>query len=262
MSERDWEEIARLDPHWMMTGDRRGQFWTMDDGDLFMTGEHEVGSTLSYAAQLGFLRRYENALDFGCGLGRHTRALSTRFSFCQGLDASKTMVAKARELNRTFPNCKFLVTSERSLSSFDDDTFDLVWSFGVFQCYSDTDVLMSCIKDCFRVLRPSGLFLFQMPDHMPELIANGRLRVIKRSLKRLGLRRRHLYWGLRRLGFDRIILYKRLGLWPEHEPHCVPQTQIANALIASAATILDVQVRPIAGLPDADRIFWVTKTLE
>src|SRR5438034_9687481 len=97
---RDWEELAELDPLWAVLSDpgRSGGRWPIDE--FFATGEGEVSGALDVAANLGRPQEFEQALDFGCGLGRLTRALAGRFRRCVGGDVSPRMIVRARERNR------------------------------------------------------------------------------------------------------------------------------------------------------------------
>ncbi|WP_373288585.1 class I SAM-dependent methyltransferase [Brucella endophytica] len=65
------------------------------------------------------LRSNERCLDFGCGVGRVTQALATKFHKAIGIDISPTMIAKAenyREKNGC-GNADFILTSSSDLLS-------------------------------------------------------------------------------------------------------------------------------------------------
>ena len=76
----EWDALARLDPLWAILSrpDRRGGGWSLDA--FFATGDDEVESVL--ARREAQPDRFGVALDFGCGVGRLARALSTRFERC------------------------------------------------------------------------------------------------------------------------------------------------------------------------------------
>ena len=88
---------------------------------------------MSHAERLSHPRRRESALDFGCGLGRLTRALSRRFESAIGLDLSETMVERARNLNAAVRGCEFRVNTWPDLRDFSEQSFDLVYSGRVLQ---------------------------------------------------------------------------------------------------------------------------------
>src|SRR5437763_12953662 len=104
---RDWEELGKLDPLWAVLtfSDKRFGRWTPEE--FFATGRVKIDSIMASAARLGFPCSRESVLDFGCGVGRLTRALSAYFGRCTGLDISDNMLAAARELNAALANCEF-----------------------------------------------------------------------------------------------------------------------------------------------------------
>src|SRR5262249_14322414 len=87
--EQDWTE---LDPYWAILTTSGKRFGRWDSDEFFATGPPEVEGLMNRAAQLGHPQQYRRALDFGCGLGRVTRALADRFEECVGVDISENMV--------------------------------------------------------------------------------------------------------------------------------------------------------------------------
>ena len=73
------------------------------------------------------------ALDFGCGVGRLTRALGTRFEQAVGVDISEAMVAQATPAERAVPACEFRVNTAFDLTQFETGSFDFVYSSIVLQ---------------------------------------------------------------------------------------------------------------------------------
>jgi SAM-dependent methyltransferase len=163
--QRDWEELAEVDPLWAVLSDpeRRGGRWQLDE--FLATGEADA----------------DRALDFGCGVGRVTRAFAGRFDEVLGVDVSPRMVARARELHADVPNCRF-----ETLSQLEDASFDLVYSRIVLQHLPRARDALSYVADFLRAIRPDGLVVFQLPDAIPWR-------------RRLGLRRR-AYALLRAVG--------------------------------------------------------------
>jgi SAM-dependent methyltransferase len=197
---QEWEELASVDPLWaILTGpEHRGGRWQLSE--FFDTGEAEIAQVLRTADDLGEPVRRERALDFGCGVGRLSRALSTRFRECVGLDISEGMVELARELNEDRPNCRFVVNAASDLGQFDSASFDFVYSALVLQHMPTTEMVESYVAEFLRVLRPGGLAVFQMLSHIPLVL-------------RLQPRRR-LYAVLRTVGFSESFLLMRMRLTP------------------------------------------------
>jgi ubiquinone/menaquinone biosynthesis C-methylase UbiE len=72
------------------------------------------------STKLGHPMQRESALDFGCGVGRLTRALSRYFNQSYGIDISASMIKKAQELNQSYPNCQFIFNDKADLRFFSD----------------------------------------------------------------------------------------------------------------------------------------------
>ena len=168
--------------------------------EFFKTGSIEVEHVLQEARALGRPQRWTRALDFGCGLGRATRALAGHFESVEGVDISTEMVSRARELNGHIANCTFAVNSSADLEMFEADSFDLVYSSFVLQHLPSAETARGYIREFLRVTRPDGLVVFQMPSRLPWR-------------RRLQLRRR-VYSALRFGGLPREWLYARLRLHP------------------------------------------------
>ena len=144
----------------------RGRRWGLEE--FFRTGEEELAGVLAEARELGRPTRRGRALDFGCGVGRVTRAMTRVFERCVGVDVSPAMIEHARELNRDLPNCAFLVsTGENGLGAFDDGSLDFAYAGFVLQHLPGTAAIESAIGELLRVVRHDGLLVFQLPEPLP-----------------------------------------------------------------------------------------------
>ena len=233
---REWDELAELDPYWAIctAPDKRFGGWSREE--FFATGEREVAEVLGRAAELGLPRDRGAALDFGCGLGRLTRPLASRFDRCVGVDVSQRMVGGARELNADVANCSFEVNSTADLRRFPDASFDLVFSSVVLQHVPDRLAIESYLREFVRVLRPAGLAAFQLPAHIPRVF-------------RLQWRRR-LYRALRRRGAAPGFLYRRLRLVPIAMSH-LPEGRVADVVEAAGGRVVRADSYRAAGLANA-----------
>src|SRR5205809_501859 len=78
---RDWNDLADLDPLWAILSHKNKKFrWDLNE--FFSTGQTEIDKTIKIAEQLDYPRDWDLALDFGCGVGRLTRALAKNFQEC------------------------------------------------------------------------------------------------------------------------------------------------------------------------------------
>jgi SAM-dependent methyltransferase len=76
--------------------------------------------------RFGVIAGADRALDFGCGLGRLSRALGERFADVLGMDISPAMAEQATRLNRRVAACRFVVNPCADLRGVPSDEFDLV----------------------------------------------------------------------------------------------------------------------------------------
>jgi SAM-dependent methyltransferase len=218
--QQNWEELAQADPLWAICSDptKRGLNW--DEKEFFATGETEVGTVLSYVDSLGLSIDYSApALDFGCGVGRLTRALAARFSECWGVDISCTMIEKAQALNGSFPNCRLVLNEESSLRGFADGHFGFIYSSIVFQ-HMEPRLVRGYLRELIRVLSPGGVLVFQLADKF-------KARWARKLRLKLALRRR-----LRAL----------LGDWRPEFMYCVRETQVRHLIARAGARVCDVKL--------------------
>lgn len=132
-SKQAWEDLGELDPLYAIQTDPRFKFNKWDLDSFFDTGTQEIAIFLEKARKMGYPSGRQIALDFGCGIGRLTRALTKYFDKVYGVDISATMISKAKELNTDFPQCEFIKNDEADLKIFPDQYFDLIYSNIVLQ---------------------------------------------------------------------------------------------------------------------------------
>jgi SAM-dependent methyltransferase len=202
---REWDDVAALDPFWAVLTDPGGKRGAWDRSAFFDSGEAVVEDLLGVARQFQVPAQFGTALDFGCGLGRLTRALSKRFATVYGVDVSGGLLEQAEELNRDLTNCEFRQLQQDGLAPFESQSIDLVCSFLVLQHQARESAIDAYIAEFVRLLRPGGLAVFQIPTHIP--------------LRNRFQPRRRVYAGLRSLGVPPSTLYNRLGLDPLRMRH-------------------------------------------
>ena len=82
--QRFWDRQAHADPMWAILTDpaKAGGRWDADE--FFATGTREIGVFMEQAAEWGAPASRRSALDFGCGIGRLSQALSDDFEQVYG----------------------------------------------------------------------------------------------------------------------------------------------------------------------------------
>lgn len=224
----DWERLAEVDPLWavLTAPDQKGGGWDVDD--FFATGEAEIAHVFSVVDGLGRPAARGRVLDFGCGVGRLTRALGTRYETAVGVDISEGMVRQARRLNEAFPRCEFRVNAAPDLGQFATDSFDFVYSSIVLQHLRSVAEIERYVIEFLRVARPEGLVVFGIPRYIS----------FPYSLQP----RRRLYGLLRRLGVSEDWMLRRTPLTPMRIT-VVTEAAVRKLLEEHGATVL--QAEPI-----------------
>jgi SAM-dependent methyltransferase len=211
-----WDDLATVDPLWAVLsaeGKRNGG-WDLDE--FFATGETDVAGLLATAEELGRPARRERALDFGCGVGRLTRALARHFDEAVGIDLSAEMTTQARRLNANTPNVTFATADEPPAGDF-----DLVVANLVLQHLPSKALARVYMRRLIEAARPDGLVVFQLPSRLP-------------LAQRIQPRRR-VYAALRRLGVGPQRLHAA-GLHPVRML-ALPEADVRETVERAGATI-------------------------
>ena len=238
---RDWEEMAAIDPLWAIISAPEKRFGNWEINEFLRTGQEEISRLMQSAAELALPRQRRRAIDFGCGVGRLTRALRDYFPECCGVDISAGMLQKARELT---PECEFREAND--LRSFPAQYADLIYSSLVLQHQPDVTHVRALIEDMVRVLAPGGLLVFQLPTHLP-------LR------NRIQLRRR-AYRLVRAMGLSHTFAYERLKLSPIRML-ALPRQTVEDTVQKANGKVISVTVAKETDDPFSSGMYFCTVRL-
>jgi len=220
-----WDRAGRTDPFWAVLSWRgkRGNRWLSDE--FFETGIQEIALVMAHADRLG-LDGHERALDFGCGPGRLTQALTRYFDEVDGVDISPSMIELANKFNRCPERCHYHQNSSIGLRFLANSTFDLVYSNITLQHVEPT-YTRSYLREFLRVLRPGGLLMFQLPGRR-----TGARSRIKRLVPSFAM------------GFYRQLRYRN---HPAAVMNGIPREEVVSFVEASGAKVLEVESNDAAG---------------
>jgi SAM-dependent methyltransferase len=159
--EASWDQAATADAMFNIITDpaKAHGGWTPEE--FFAHGQDEIDRAMERLADLVDIR-LGRALDFGCGLGRLTQALTDWFGKVEGVDISSEMVLRARSYDPRL-RCSFHHNPDGDLSLFKARTFDFVYSMIVLQ-HMPQDMQHGYVREFFRVLKPGGVAMFHTPE--------------------------------------------------------------------------------------------------
>ncbi|MBV8733116.1 MAG: class I SAM-dependent methyltransferase [Acidobacteriia bacterium] len=161
----DWNDRAKENAQYYVQNERKK--W--DQRDFFRSGEINVANEVmsDMVAICGGQRSPLDLrmLEIGCGVGRMTRMLSRIFGHVTGVDISEEMIRQARENTADLPNVDLMLGDGGTLAGLPDATYDFAFSFIVFQHIPAYSVIASYCREVYRILKPRGLFKFQVQGH-------------------------------------------------------------------------------------------------
>lgn len=222
--QENWEGFAQADPLWAICTDlkRRGGRWTQEE--FFATGEREISKIMEYVRSLGLSPvNTDVALDFGCGVGRLTTALSQYFDQCWGVDISPTMIQLAKDFHKNNSRCSFWLNEAEHLRQFPDGYFGFIYTSITLQ-HIPMRYVQKYLLEFVRVLKPGGIFVFQIPDRD------------KRGI----LLRLENFLGLRKHA-KRLLIGKNIGT-RHMEMNCFPEEKIRELFSSQDVRIVDVKL--------------------
>ncbi|MGQ4645944.1 methyltransferase domain-containing protein [Lyngbya aestuarii] len=123
----------------------------------------------------GEVKQASQILDVGCGIGGSSLYLAEKFSAqATGITLSPVQAsrasARAQEAGLV-DKVSFQVADALDMP-FTDDSFDFVWSMESGEHMPDKEKFL---QECYRVLKPGGIFLMATWCHRPPMPATGPL---------------------------------------------------------------------------------------
>lgn len=159
----EWEEMGKKDPKWgALTTPGKAAQW--GDKEFLDTGVSEINLVLDWLEENSIkVDTKGRALDFGCGPGRLTLALSTFFSESIGLDVSPSMLKEAERLAAGHPGeFQFLLSEPESIEVIGQKKFKLIYSNHVLQ-HIPQNSAKKIIGQLCQALDDDGVLVLKVP---------------------------------------------------------------------------------------------------
>lgn len=235
-----WETLGATDPYWAVLSfpSKRGGKW--EAAEFFETGRREIAEVLTRLEELGAQPKRGTALDFGCGVGRLSRAMSGHFGRVIGIDISESMLKEARSANSAFANIEFVHNEVENLDQIPSRSVDFVYSNIVLQ-HMPAARQRVFVKEFCRVLSPGGALVFQTPSRPNPMHITGWA---------------HLVAGNRVLNVVRGMLYGRDRVM---ELHALPKHSVVEMLDAQGMTLLEAEPNDFTGKSFISYRYYATK---
>src|SRR5437867_56261 len=88
-----WNELGRQNPFGAVIAPSGEQSPEREIDDFFASGRADITRLMCELARLAPQLRRGSALDFGCGVGRLSRALAEHFDTVMGIDIAPSMIS-------------------------------------------------------------------------------------------------------------------------------------------------------------------------
>jgi len=167
-TERTWTRLGDDEPHWSVISDERFKQDRLDThrDEFYASGHGDVETFVS------FLLRNEvdphsirRVLEFGCGLGRVTRHLASRFQEVIGVDISPTHLRQARMHLDAAGVANVELRRLRTLADLEGPAdLDAVFSVIVLQ-HNPPPAIVAILDRLLARLRSGGVAYFQVPTY-------------------------------------------------------------------------------------------------
>ena len=248
-----WNDWGKVDPLYAILTDPKYRHGGGDISEFLQGGEETVNGVLAQADEFAIGQSRDAALDFGCGIGRLTGALSQYFANVTGVDIAPSMIKAARRLHSDKDNCEFLLNGHNDLRWIPDRSVDFVLSLLVLQHLESTAVIESLLSEFVRVLRPGGAIVVQLPLKVPSHeipLPSWRTRSgVKVRSARL----------LRRIGVPAHFLYGRFGWVPQMTLLALGDDEVGMIFERAGATVVHVTPPTTDAGGTVDRTLYVTR---
>ena len=220
---QQWTTLGEKDPFWAVLTNPAMKGGRWDPTAFYETGVVEVDAVIRAAQQASPIR-FGTALDFGCGVGRLSQALAQRFERVIGIDIAASMIQVANQFNRFPGRCQYLHNNAAHLAVVEGASVDFVYSNITLQ-HMVPSLARGYIREFFRVARPGGHVIFQLPSRPSSRIEQW----VKRAIP-IALTNRS--WRI------------RSGSPAAMESYFIPEPKIRSLVERSGGSLLLVDATP------------------
>lgn len=168
---RTWSKFGEDAPHWSVLTNDLFTPENIEDNiaAFYRSGEYDINIALNSLRRAGLKAGpFDNALDFGCGVGRLSMPLSEISKSLTSVDVSPghLRLAKERAASTGVKNIDFVQLKDlRDLGKFSG--YDFILSLIVLQ-HNPPPVMAYALKGLLGALKSGGVAVIQMPTYLAE----------------------------------------------------------------------------------------------
>jgi ubiquinone/menaquinone biosynthesis C-methylase UbiE len=161
--EKNWTDFGKHNHMWAICTENKN--W--GKSDFFKTGTNEINDLFDYLSSNKIYFTKNTAVDFGCGIGRLTQALSEKFRKVIGIDISKPMIDKANQYadQQKLANCNFVLNKNNDLSILESNSMNFIYTYNVLQ-HMQPSYAKKYIEEFLRIINSDGVICFQLPSKL------------------------------------------------------------------------------------------------
>lgn len=163
-----WQHLGETEPHWsVLTNDSYFQRnFQMNQAAFYASGAAELQTFDATLARAGIsLDGLRECLELGCGVGRVTEPLATRFEHVTGVDISASHLKVAQEHARSSGPSNISYRQLEAIESVPGlGSFDVLYSKIVLQ-HNAPPIMARLLRDLLGQLRPGGVAVLQVPTY-------------------------------------------------------------------------------------------------
>ena len=162
-----WDKFANEDAEYYILSDKTIDYSTEEGQQFFYSSGRELTETL-LARAAPYLTSRKAALEIGCGIGRLSLPHARSFEKISAVDVSPTMLEKlkANAVRNGLTNVSGFLPHEK----WDDQRYDYVYSFIVFQHISDYGIIRDYIRRISGAMNKGAIAQLQF-DTRPAILS-------------------------------------------------------------------------------------------
>ena len=223
--EQTWTRLGDEEPHWSVLSAEEFKAANLPEHEaaFYASGRNDLRLLLAFLERNDIdAGRLSNVLEYGCGVGRTTRFLASRFAQVQAWDISSSHLRLAEAYLAREQVRNVTLHRVRTLADVDGPPdVDLLFSFLVLQ-HNPPPVIAALLQRLLARLRPGGIAYVQLPTHACDY----------------------------RFKLDDYLAH---GLSATHiEMHCLPQRHVFRIAKQAGCQVLEVREDTWCGRPRSE----------